>query len=95
MALDLAAHGIRVNAIAPGPTCPADPQAMPNPERRRARSRRSRSPPRRPADLVGAILFFACGRLDLATGSTVTSMAAIRNVITAAVWELAQKSTGS
>jgi glucose 1-dehydrogenase len=74
MALDLAAHGIRVNAIAPGPTLTGLTRASyEDPERRRATI--AQIPLGRmgdPQDLVGAILFLASDESLWATGSTVT-----------------------
>ncbi len=74
MALDLAAHGIRVNAIAPGPTLTnLTRAAYADPERRRATI--AQLPLGRlgdPQDLVGAILFLASDESIWATGSTVT-----------------------
>ena len=74
MALDLAAHGIRVNAIAPGPTLTGLTRAgYADPERRRATI--AQIPLGRlgdPQDLVGAILFLASDDSVWATGSTVT-----------------------
>jgi glucose 1-dehydrogenase len=74
MALDLAAHGIRVNAIAPGPTLTGLTRASyADPERRRTTV--AQIPLGRlgdPQDLVGAILFLASDESRWATGSTVT-----------------------
>jgi NAD(P)-dependent dehydrogenase (short-subunit alcohol dehydrogenase family) len=74
MALDLAAHGIRVNAIAPGPTLTGLTRASyADPERRRATI--AQIPLGRlgePQDLAGAILFLASDESRWATGSTVT-----------------------
>jgi len=74
MALDLAAHGIRVNAIAPGPTLTGLTRASyADPERRRATI--AQIPLGRlgdPQDLVGAILFLASDESRWMTGSTVT-----------------------
>jgi glucose 1-dehydrogenase len=74
MALDLAAHGIRVNAIAPGPTLTGLTRASyADPERRRATI--TQIPLERlgdPQDLVGAVLFLASDESRWATGSTVT-----------------------
>jgi glucose 1-dehydrogenase len=74
MALDLAAHAIRVNAIAPGPTLTNLTRASyADPERRRATI--AQIPLGRlgdPQDLVGAILFLASDDSVWATGSTVT-----------------------
>ena len=74
MALDLAAHSIRVNAIAPGPTLTGLTRASyEDPERRRATL--AQIPLGRmgdPQDLVGAILFLASDESRWATGSTVT-----------------------
>jgi len=74
MALDLAAHGIRVNAIAPGPTLTGLTRASyADPERRR--STIAQIPLGRlgdPQDLVGAILFLASDESIWATGSTIT-----------------------
>jgi glucose 1-dehydrogenase len=74
MALDLAAHGIRVNAIAPGPTLTGLTRASyADPERRRATI--AQIPLGRlgePQDLVGAVLFLASDESRWMTGSTVT-----------------------
>jgi glucose 1-dehydrogenase len=74
MALDLAAHGIRVNAIAPGPTLTGLTRASyEDAERRRVTL--AQIPLGRmgdPQDLVGAILFLASDESRWATGSTVT-----------------------
>jgi NAD(P)-dependent dehydrogenase (short-subunit alcohol dehydrogenase family) len=74
MALDLAGHGIRVNAIAPGPTLTGLTRASyADPERRRATI--AQIPLGRlgdPQDLVGAILFLASDESRWTTGSTVT-----------------------
>jgi glucose 1-dehydrogenase len=74
MALDLAAHGIRVNAIAPGPTLTGLTRASyADPERRRATI--AQIPLGRlgdPQDLIGAILFLASDESRWMTGSTVT-----------------------
>lgn len=74
MALDLAPHGIRVNAIAPGPTLTGLTRtSYADPERRRVTI--AQVPLGRlggPQDLVGAILFLASDESRWATGSTVT-----------------------
>jgi NAD(P)-dependent dehydrogenase (short-subunit alcohol dehydrogenase family) len=74
MAIDLAVHGIRVNAIAPGPTLTGLTRASyEDPERRRATI--AQIPLGRmgdPQDLIGAILFLASDESRWATGSTVT-----------------------
>jgi len=74
MALDLAPHGIRVNAIAPGPTLTGLTRASyADPERRRATI--AQIPLGRlgdPQDLVGAVLFLASDESRWVTGSTVT-----------------------
>jgi len=74
MALDLAAHGIRVNAIAPGPTLTGLTRASyADPERRRATI--AQIPLGRlgdPQDLIGAILFLASDESRWMSGSTVT-----------------------
>jgi len=74
MALDLAGHGIRVNAIAPGPTLTGLTRASyADPERLRATI--AQIPLGRlgdPQDLVGAILFLASDESRWTTGSTVT-----------------------
>ena len=74
MALDLAAHGIRVNAIAPGPTLTGLTRtSYADPERRRTTI--AQIPLGRlgdPRDLVGAILFLASDESLWVTGSTVT-----------------------
>jgi NAD(P)-dependent dehydrogenase (short-subunit alcohol dehydrogenase family) len=74
MAVDLAAHGIRVNAIAPGPTLTGLTRAAyTDPEMRRATE--AIIPLGRlgqPDDLVGAVLFLASDQSSWVTGSTVT-----------------------
>ena len=74
MALDLAEYGIRVNAIAPGPTLTGLTRASyADPERRRATI--AQIPLGRlgdPQDLVGAILFLASDESRWVTGSSVT-----------------------
>ena len=74
MALDLAGHGIRINAVAPGPTLTSLTRATyADPERRRATI--AQIPLGRlgdPQDLVGAILFLASDESRWTTGSTVT-----------------------
>ena len=74
MAIDLAIHGIRVNAIAPGPTLTGLTRAgYDDLEARRATE--SAIPLGRlgqPEDLVGAVLFLASDELRWVTGSTVT-----------------------
>ncbi len=74
MAVDLAAHGIRVNAIAPGPTLTGLTRAnYTDPDARRATE--ALIPLGRlgqPDDLVGAVLFLASDESRWVTGSTVT-----------------------
>jgi glucose 1-dehydrogenase len=74
MALELAPHDIRVNAIAPGPTLTGLTRASyADPERRRATI--AQIPLGRmgqPDDIVGAILFLASDESRWVTGSTVT-----------------------
>jgi NAD(P)-dependent dehydrogenase (short-subunit alcohol dehydrogenase family) len=74
MAVDLAAHKIRVNAIAPGPTFTGLTRATyVDPEARRATE--AMIPLGRlgdPEDLVGAVLFLASDESVWVTGSTVT-----------------------
>jgi NAD(P)-dependent dehydrogenase (short-subunit alcohol dehydrogenase family) len=74
MALELAPHAIRVNAIAPGPTLTGLTQASyADPERRRATI--AQIPLGRmgqPEDIVGAILYLASDESRWVTGSTVT-----------------------
>jgi NAD(P)-dependent dehydrogenase (short-subunit alcohol dehydrogenase family) len=74
MAVDLAAHGIRVNAIAPGPTLTgltrasyADPA-----ERRTTEALIPLGRLGQPSDLAGAVLFLASDESGWVTGSTVT-----------------------
>jgi glucose 1-dehydrogenase len=74
MAVDLAAHGIRVNALAPGPTLTGLTRASyADPETRRATEaiiplgRLGR-----PDDIAGAVLFLASDESRWVTGSTVT-----------------------
>ncbi len=74
MAVDLAVHGIRVNAIAPGPTLTGLTRASyTDPEVRHATE--AIIPLGRlgePDDLVGAVLFLASDESRWVTGSTVT-----------------------
>jgi len=74
MSLELAPRGIRVNAIAPGPTLTGLTRASyADPERRRATV--AQIPLGRlgePEDIVGAILFLASDESRWVTGSTVT-----------------------
>ncbi|HEY1796081.1 MAG TPA: glucose 1-dehydrogenase [Stellaceae bacterium] len=74
MAVDLARHNIRVNAIAPGPTLTGLTRAnYTNPEARRETE--AMIPLARlgqPDDLVGAVLFLASDDSLWVTGSTVT-----------------------
>ena len=74
MAVDLAAHGIRVNAIAPGPTLTGLTRASyTDPEARRATE--ALIPLGRlgqPDDLAGAVLFLASDESRWVTGSTLT-----------------------
>src|SRR5712671_2504921 len=74
MALDLAARGIRVNAIAPGPTLTGLTRvSYADPERQRATI--PQIPLGRlgePDDIVGAILYLASDESRWVTGSTVT-----------------------
>jgi NAD(P)-dependent dehydrogenase (short-subunit alcohol dehydrogenase family) len=74
MALELAPHGIRVNAIAPGPTLTGLTRASyADPERRRATI--AQIPLGRmgqPEDIAGAILYLASDESRWVTGSTVT-----------------------
>ena len=74
MALELAAHGIRVNAIAPGPTLTGLTRASyADAERRRATI--AQIPLGRlgePEDIIGAILYLASDEARWVTGTTVT-----------------------
>ena len=74
MAVDLARHGIRVNAIAPGPTLTGLTRVnYTDPEARRATE--ALIPLGRlgqPDDLAGAVLFLASDESRWVTGSTVT-----------------------
>lgn len=74
MAIDLAAHGIRVNAIAPGPTLTGLTRASyADPDARRATE--AMIPLGRlgePDDLAGAVLYLASDESRWVTGSTVT-----------------------
>jgi NAD(P)-dependent dehydrogenase (short-subunit alcohol dehydrogenase family) len=74
MALELAPHDVRVNAIAPGPTLTGLTRASyADPERRRATI--AQIPLGRlgePEDIVGAILYLATDESRWVTGSTVT-----------------------
>jgi glucose 1-dehydrogenase len=74
MAVDLAAHNIRVNAIAPGPTLTGLTRASyTDPEARRATEALiPLGRLGRPDDLVGAVLFLASDESRWVTGSTVT-----------------------
>ena len=74
MAVDLAAHKIRVNAIAPGPTLTGLTQAS-YPDEAAKRATEALIPLGRigePEDLVGAVLFLASDESRWVTGSTVT-----------------------
>jgi NAD(P)-dependent dehydrogenase (short-subunit alcohol dehydrogenase family) len=74
MAVDLAAHNIRVNAIAPGPTLTGLTQAS-YPDETAKRATEALIPLGRigmPEDLVGAVLFLASDESRWVTGSTVT-----------------------
>ena len=74
MALELAARGIRVNAIAPGPTLTGLTRASyADPERRQATI--AQIPLGRlgePEDIVGAVLYLASDESRWVTGTTVT-----------------------
>jgi glucose 1-dehydrogenase len=74
MALELAPHGVRVNAIAPGPTLTGLTRASyADPEKRRTTI--AQIPLGRlgePEDIVGAILYLAADESRWVTGSTVT-----------------------
>jgi NAD(P)-dependent dehydrogenase (short-subunit alcohol dehydrogenase family) len=74
MALELAPYGVRVNAIAPGPTLTGLTHASyADPERRRATV--AQIPLGRlgqPEDIVGAILYLASDESRWTTGSTLT-----------------------
>lgn len=74
LAVDLAAHGIRVNAIAPAPTLTGLMRASyADPEARRATE--AMIPLVRlgqPDDLIGAVLFPASDESRWVTGGTVT-----------------------
>ncbi|MGE5269862.1 MAG: SDR family NAD(P)-dependent oxidoreductase [Thiohalocapsa sp.] len=74
MAVDLAVHGIRVNAIAPGPTLTGLTRASYTDPRARAATEALIPLGRlgEPDDLVGAILFLAADESRWVTGSTVT-----------------------
>jgi NAD(P)-dependent dehydrogenase (short-subunit alcohol dehydrogenase family) len=74
MAVDLAAHGIRVNAIAPGPTLTGLTRASYT-DRAARRATEALIPLGRlgqPDDLIGAVLFLASDESRWVTGSTVT-----------------------
>jgi glucose 1-dehydrogenase len=74
MAVDLAAHHIRVNAIAPGPTLTGLTRAS-YPDEAAKRATEALIPLGRigmPEDLVGAVLFLASDESRWVTGSTVT-----------------------
>jgi len=74
MAIDLAAHGIRVNAIAPGPTLTGLTRASYTDTASR-RATEALIPLGRlgqPDDLAGAVLFLASDESRWVTGSTVT-----------------------
>jgi NAD(P)-dependent dehydrogenase (short-subunit alcohol dehydrogenase family) len=74
MAVDLAAHGIRVNAIAPGPTLTGLTRAN-YPDDAARRATEALIPLGRigqPDDLDGAVLFLASDESRWVTGSTVT-----------------------
>jgi NAD(P)-dependent dehydrogenase (short-subunit alcohol dehydrogenase family) len=74
MAVDLARHGIRVNAIAPGPTLTGLTRASyEDPAARRATEALiPLGRLGRPDDLAGAVLFLAGDEARWVTGSTVT-----------------------
>jgi NAD(P)-dependent dehydrogenase (short-subunit alcohol dehydrogenase family) len=72
MAVDLAAHGIRVNAVAPGPTwTPGNQELFSRPE---VRERNERSIPlgrlAEPDEMVGAVAFLASADASYITGAT-------------------------
>ena len=74
MAVDLAAHNIRVNAIAPGPTLTGLTSTS-YPDAAAKRATEALIPLGRigiPEDLVGAVLFLASDEACWVTGSTVT-----------------------
>jgi NAD(P)-dependent dehydrogenase (short-subunit alcohol dehydrogenase family) len=74
MAVDLAAHSIRVNAIAPGPTLTGLTRAS-YPDEAAKRATEALIPLGRigaPEDLIGAVLFLASDESLWVTGSTVT-----------------------
>ena len=74
MAIDLATHGIRVNAIAPGPTLTGLTRAAYSDAAAR-RATEALIPLGRlgqPDDLIGAVLFLASDESKWVTGSTVT-----------------------
>ena len=74
MALDLAEHGIRVNAIAPGlvRTDLTEP-VMTNPEMLEQRvARMPLGGPLEPKDFAGAAVFLASSDSDMITGTTIT-----------------------
>ena len=74
MAVDLAAHGIRVNAIAPGPTLTGLTRASYTDSAARLATEALIPLGRlgQPDDLVGAVLFLASDESRWVTGSTVT-----------------------
>ena len=74
MAVDLAAHGIRVNAIAPGPTLTGLTRASYTDAAARQATEALIPLGRlgQPEDLVGAVLFLASDEARWVTGSTVT-----------------------
>jgi glucose 1-dehydrogenase len=73
MAVDLASHGIRVNAVAPGPTW--TPGTQPLFSRPEVRARNEASIPLgrlgEPEDMVGAVAFLASADAAYITGATV------------------------
>jgi glucose 1-dehydrogenase len=73
MAVDLASHGIRVNAVAPGPTW--TPGTQPLFSRPEVRARNEASIPMgrlgEPEDMVGAVAFLASADAAYITGTTV------------------------
>lgn len=74
MAVDLAAHNIRVNAIAPGPTLTGLTRAS-YPDEAAKHATEALIPLGRigmPEDLVGAVLFLASDESRWVTGSTIT-----------------------
>ncbi len=73
MAVDLAPHGIRVNAVAPGPTWTPGTEALFSRPDVRARNEASIPLGRmgQPEDMIGAVAFLASSDASFVTGATI------------------------